>query len=170
MRVLYIDNGIPTYMDGKEIKIDGTFAARCSVCFVDKQDCLPITYQNILDIYKREGVNPHVHAVCQVCLKKNEKDLFINIMDYVIVHEIWRWGCGAKDGLVKSEQEFRDLLEVAHRQGVLYREEKRIRQYHLRHERNAQKDQLEFLLSRRKDDYQPNLAYQDAFRKLYEQV
>ena len=171
MDIICLSKNTQTFLDDAPVPFDanGMFEARCSVCFTDTKDCLPVSYQVILDIYKELKLPPRVHAVCQNCLtKKDKKDLYINLMDYFVTHEIWRWSCGPKDGIIQSNEEFRVFLEMAHLRGTLYREGKRIRQYHLKHDRTAQKDYLESLLKQRTTDYKPNLIYQNLFNKLYE--
>jgi len=167
----YLGDKVPTFLNGIPIKNDEPFAARCSVCFEDKKNCLPVSYPNIIEFYKRFKITPVAYAVCQSCFNtKDKKSLFYNLMDYFVTHEIWRWIEGTKDGIVRNEHEFRDLLNAAVDQGVLYREEKRIRQYRFKHDRVAQKGYVDFLMKQSiSDDYKPNALYQSLFKKLYEQ-
>jgi len=158
------------FLNDKEVQPneDGCFEANCSICFKDKS-CLPITYPHIEKICESFNIKAHSFAVCQDCFKNVDKrSLQTNIMDYFVMDELYRWIMGSKDGIVRSDLEFRTLLGVAQEQGILYREEKRTRHRYTKDERSAHLGVISLLKREHTGNYTPNLLYQSLFKKLYE--
>lgn len=157
-------------LNDKEIDATGPFKARCSVCLTDKSDCQPISYPQIVEIYKHFKVAANAYAVCKDCCDraKNGSDedkrfLHRNIMDYFITNELWRWSCGKKDGIVRDNEEFQSLLKFAVDNKVLYREDKFIRNHQIK-----ESGFINSLWSNQYNkDYTPNILYQSLFNKLY---
>jgi hypothetical protein len=89
-------------------------------------------------------------------------------MDYFVMDELYRWMLGEKDGIVKSDLEFRTLLAVAQDQGILYREEKRTRHRYTKQERVTHTGFVNMLKRQNDGDYTPSILYQSLFKKLYE--
>jgi len=156
-----------TYADVKEDE-QGRFPANCSVCFEDKT-CVGINYQSLIDICEKMGSKPHGFAVCEDCLKNTEpRYLSKNLHDYFIMDELCRWCLWDKDGIVRSDEEFQALLQVAKDQGVIYREEKRTRHRLTKEEKALNMGILNFLKGQNTSDYVPNPLMMNMFKKLYE--
>lgn len=158
------------FLNDKAVEPDeeGCFIANCSVCFNDKQ-CYSITYPKIQEICASFKITPHSFAVCKDCFKNVDKrSLNTNIMDYFVMDEVYRWMTGAKDGIVRSDLEFRTLLGVAQEQGILYREEKRTRHRYPKEERAVHTGFVNLLKRQNSGDFTPNVLYQSLFKKLYD--
>jgi hypothetical protein len=161
---------MPFFLNDKEVQPDdeGCFEANCSVCFSDKQ-CHSITYPKIQEICAAFKITPHSFAVCKDCFKNVDKrSLQTNIMDYFVMDELYRWTMGAKDGVVRSDLEFRTLIQVAMDQGILYREEKRTRHRYTKNERITHTGLISMLRRENTGDFTPSSLYQSLFKKLYD--
>lgn len=157
------------FLNDKAVKPDeeGCFTANCSVCFNDKQ-CNPITYPKIQEICASFEITPHSFAVCKDCFKNvDRRSLHTNIMDYFVMDELYRWIMGKKDGIIRSDLEYRTLIQVATEQGIIYREEKRTRRY-TKQERTIHVGFVNLLKRQNVGDFTPNVLYQSLFKKLYE--
>lgn len=155
-----------TYKDVPE-DAQGRFPANCSVCFNDKT-CIGINYQRIIDICAKFGVTAHGFAVCEDCSKGEPHSLFRNLMDYFVMDELYRWLIGNKDGIVKSDLEFKTLLSVAFDNGIIYREEKRTRHRYTKEQRVMNMGLINMLKRENTGDYIPNPLMSGLFKKLYE--
>lgn len=145
---------------------NGKFLANCSVCFEDKT-CIGITYPHLVKIYEQLGVDGHGFAVCEDCFKNTEpKSLYKNLLDYFIMDELCRWLVWNKDGIIRSELEFKTLLSIAEEQGVLYREEKRTRHRYTKQERVMNMGLINMLKRENTGDYTSNPVFRGLFKKL----
>ena len=97
------------------------FTAMCSVCFRAKVPCLPLTYPYIDEIYRDFKVVGAAFLTCDNCrLYKEKKELYYSIKDYFLVHELWRFRAGDKKGIVRTEEEFSSLFDLADEAGTIY--------------------------------------------------
>ena len=151
-----------------EVKEDeqGRFPANCSVCFQDKL-CVGVSYQPLIEICDKLQVQAHGFAVCVDCFKMDSGHLYKNLLDYFVMDELYRWLSGEKDGIVRSELEFKTLLCVAGELGILYREEKRMR-HRSKQDRVINNGLLNVLKRQNTGDYNVNPLLRNMFKKLYE--
>lgn len=161
---------MPFLLNDKEVQVDaeGCFEANCSVCFQDKQ-CHSITYPKIQEICAAFKITSHSFAVCKDCFKNmDRRSLQTNIMDYFVIDELYRWSAGAKDGIVRSDLEYHTLIQVAKDQGILYREEKRMRNRYTKNERVVHTGFINLLKRENNSDFTSSPLYQSLFKKLYD--
>lgn len=141
--------------------------ACCSVCFEDKNDCLPVSYPQVVELYEKLKCKPVSFAVCKHCFEHADREfLHTNLMDYFITHELYRWTAGEKDGIIKNNDQFHTLLETAIDNKVIYREEKRIRQI----EGKRAVGFVSMLWSNRSIDYTPNAVYKNLFKNVFDRI
>lgn len=161
---------MPFLLNGKEIEPDdrGGYQAVCSVCFKNTY-CQAITYPKIVEICESFDIPIYSFAICENCRNMPDKrSLNINIMDYFVVNELTRWLVGDRQGIVRSQLEFKTLLNVAQEQGIIYREEKRMRFRYAKQERPFHMGFINVLKQEKSADFIPNAFYQNVFKKLYE--
>lgn len=90
-------------LNGKTIDASVPFKACCSVCFKDTDDCLPISYPFMENLYKELGARTVAFAVCKHCFETSDRRfLYDNLKDYFVVNELRRWIMGDRDGIVRS--------------------------------------------------------------------
>lgn len=89
-------------------------------------------------------------------------------MDYFVIDELYRWSAGAKDGIVRSDLEYHTLIQVAKDQGILYREEKRMRNRYTKNERVVHTGFINLLKRENNSDFTSSPLYQSLFKKLYD--
>jgi hypothetical protein len=160
---------MPFFLNGQEIEPDaqGGYQACCSVCFQDKY-CVSITYEKIMEICKSFDIPTYSFAICEKCLNMSDRRaLHLNIMDYFVMNELTRWVTGDKTGIIHSQHEFNTLLNIAYEQGIIYREEKRLRFRYAKKERQFQLGFIDLLKREKSGDYIPNTFYQSIFKNLY---
>lgn len=85
------------------------------------------------------------------------------------MNELTRWVTGDCNGIVHSELEFKTLLSIAEDQGIIYREEKRLRYRYAKKERQFQQGFIDILKREKSADFIPNAFYQNIFKNLYKE-